>query len=763
VPIQINQGDLSVRPIVAARLAAGIALVSIVSAQAPVLAQSTDRKDGDTTPGEAIVVTAARSALPPSALPLTIDIIGKDTLDQQMTIGGSVTDAVATLTPSFSPTRQKLSGAGETLRGRSPLYAINGIPQSTPLRDGSRDGFTIDGFFIDRVELIFGSNALQGIGGTGGIVNQVTVGAPQKEGLSGRVLLQGTADNDFHGDGLGWKGGGLLQYKTGAFDATIGATYENRGVYYDGQSRRVGLNLTQGETQDSKTTNFFARFGYELSSSARIDLIASRVEMKGDGEFVALVGRRPTAADPTFVPTSAVRGDPPGKSAASRTESLALSLTDKDLGGGNLVTQLFFNRTHDTFGGEINPQATFQDPVLAPVGTLFDQSENRSRKLGTKFSYERPVPGFEDLTAIVGFDALFDKTEQALIATGRVWVPPSDFRSLAPFGQLNLKLLGGKLRLAGGARWENVQIKIDDFHTLPSTTFVACSASLPAGTPCGLSTYGGVAVTGGKPKFSDLLLNGGVILEPWKGIRAYASYAEGFTAPDIGRITRSLNRTGINLDDYLDISPIVTNNREIGLEVKRGPLDASVAYFWSSSDKGQLLIARPDRTFDVQRQRVEIQGLEINLKAQLPIDGLRAGIGYAHIQGRYDSDSANPDGVVDTDLDGSNISPDRVNLNATYAKGRISALVQTQFYLSRSFHADAGKTRPDQRNNFGGYAVTDASLRYQTDLGGLSLSVQNLFDKFYIDYSSDTRLPTDNLAFFAGRGRTFTLSWDYRF
>jgi iron complex outermembrane receptor protein len=41
--------------------------------------------------------------------------------------------------------------------------------------------------------------------------------------------------------------------------------------------------------------------------------------------------------------------------------------------------------------------------------------------------------------------------------------------------------------------------------------------------------------------------------------------------------------------------------------------------------------------------------------------------------------------------------------------------------------------------------------------------VQNLFDKFYIDYSSDTRLPTDDLAYFAGRGRSFTLSWDYGF
>lgn len=708
-------------------------------------AGASDVREGD------IVVTAARTALPVNALPLTIDIIGKDTLDQQVTLSGSVTDAVANLTPSFSPTRQKLSGAGETLRGRSPLYAINGIPQSTPLRDGARDGFTIDGFFVDRVELIYGSNALQGIGGTGGIVNQVTVGAPKIEGISGRVLLQGTADGDFHGDGIGWKAGGLVQYKAGDFDATIGATYEKRGVFYDGQSRRVGLNLTQGESQDSKTTNFFARLGYAVSSSGRIDLIASRYEMKGDGDYVAIAGNRLKG-----VPTSAVRGVPPGVPAASRTESVALSYTDSDLAGGNFVSQFFFNRTRDTFGGEIAPIDTFQDPAIAPIGTLFDQSQNRSRKLGAKFSYERAVPGFKALTATLGFDAMVDKTEQRLIATGRVWVPPADFRSLAPFAQLNLKLLDGKLRLAGGARWENVQIKIDDYHTLASTTAVRIR---PNG-PFDPASFGGVAVAGGKPKFDDVLFNGGVIVEPWDGIRAYASYAEGFTVPDIGRITRAVNKPNQDIDTYVDIAPIVSNNREIGVELKRGPLDASATYFWSSSDKGQLLIANSRGNFDVQRQRVEIEGLELNLRVAMPIEGLRLGLGYAHLEGRYDSDSANPDGIVDTDLDGTNISPDRVNLSANFNRGRIAALVQTQFYLSRTFH---GKKEPDQRNNFGGYAVTDASLRYDTGFGGVTLAVQNLFDKFYIDYSSDTRLPDDNFAFFAGRGRTFTLSWDYRF
>lgn len=726
-----------------------IAAALLTSAlSSPVFAQDAASTE-DGVGEDAIIVTAARTILPPNALPLTIDIIGKDALDQQLAMSGSVTDAVANLTPSFSPTRQKLSGAGETLRGRSPLYAINGIPQSTPLRDGSRDGFTIDGFFVDRVELIYGSNALQGIGGTGGIVNQVTVGAPKEEGLSGRTLLQGTADNDFSKAGMGGKIAGLVQYRAGAFDATVGAAYEIRGVFSDAKGRPIGLNLTQGETQDSKALSLFGRFGYELSPSARIDLIASRFELKGDGDYVATPGNRTLG-----IPTSAVRGNPPGKSAQNRTESVALSLTDSDLGGGNFVSQIFFNRSRDTFGGEVLTQATFQDIRIAPIGTLFDQSQNRSRKIGGKISYERAIPGFEDLTVTLGFDALWDTTEQRLIATGRTWVPPTDFRSLAPFAQANLKLFDGLIRVAGGARYENVKLTIDDYVTLATTT-----------TP-----RGGVAVAGGSPSFKDALVNGGIIIEPAQGIRAYASYAEGFTVPDVGRITRAIGTAGVDIDTFLDIAPIVSNNREIGVEFKRGPVDANATYFWSSSDKGQLLIARPDRIFDVQRLRVEIQGLELNLGVQTPIDGLKLNIGYAHLIGRFDSDAV-PDGIVDSDLDGTNISPDRLNLAANYTSGPFSARVQTQVYFKRRFDSkaraadDANPLHPLKLadNDFGGYTLTDANVRYQTGIGGISLAVQNLFNRQYIDYSSDTRLPTDQLSYFAGRGRTFTLGWDYRF
>ena len=122
--------------------ASAVAISSHASAQTSQAADDPQNED------ETIVVSAARTQLPASALPLTIDVIDREQLARQVQISGSTVDAVSALLPSFSPTREKLTGSGESLRGRSPLYAINGIPQSTPVRDGSRDGYTIDPFFI---------------------------------------------------------------------------------------------------------------------------------------------------------------------------------------------------------------------------------------------------------------------------------------------------------------------------------------------------------------------------------------------------------------------------------------------------------------------------------------------------------------------------------------------------------------------------------------------------------------------------------------
>jgi iron complex outermembrane recepter protein len=411
---------------------------------------------------------------------------------------------------------------------------------------------------------------------------------------------------------------------------------------------------------------------------------------------------------------------------------VSASLTDGNLAGGAFTLQGFYNRTSDTFAGGI--LATFQDPAIAPVGTLFEQSRNVSRKLGGKISYERAVPGFEALTLTIGFDALIDQTEQSLVQTRRSWVPQTDFRSLAPFGQANVKLFDGVVRLAGGVRYENVQLDVPDYTTL--------------------ATSGSRFVEGGKPSFDRALWNGGVVLEPMKGIRAYGSYAEGYTIADVGRVLRGISQPNVRIDDFLDLTPVISNNRELGVEVTQGPLTASVAYYWSSSDAGQVLVRNDDGIFNVVRQPIDIDGLELNLDTRTPVPGLKVGFGYSHVNGRTDT---NGDDRLDADLDGANISPDRLNLNADFTRGRFSARLQGRYYLSRSFDGQPAA------NDFVGYQLYDAYVAYDTSLGRLMLSVQNLGDTDYVTYYSDTQGPTDNTRFYTGRGRNFTLSWQATF
>ena len=704
-------------------LAGALALVLASPAYAQnVQSSDTIETEQDDNPSSEIVVTAARSQLPARALPLTVDVIDSEALDRQVLVSGSTVDAVSALLPSFSPTREKLSGAGESLRGRSPLYAINGIPQSTPVRDGSRDGYTIDPFFIDRVEVIYGSNALQGIGATGGVVNQVTVGAPREDGVAIDALAQITLPDGFDGEGIGAKSGALLGYRAGAFDASFGATLERRGAFFDGAGNRIGVDGTQGEIQDSDSWSLFARLGYELPTGARLELVANRFELEGNANYVLLPGDRSTD-----IPATSVRGVTPGDPPSNTAQLLSASLTDTDLGGGTFVLQGFYSQTSDVFGGGVF--GTFQDPAIDPSGTLFDQSANRSRKLGGKVSYERAVPGFDDLTLTAGFDALFDRTEQSLVQTDRVWVPRSDFRSLAPFLQGNLALADGVVRLAGGLRYENVELSVDDFRTLAS--------------------YGAVEVEGGSPSFEDVLWNAGVIVEPVNGLRAYGSYAEGFTIADVGRILRGITQPGVDVDDFLSLEPVVSNNRELGLEWNRGALQASASYFWSSSDFGSLLVLRND-VFEVERQPIKIEGFEASVNWKTPVPGLSLSGGYADLAGRTDGDG---DGSVDEDLDGANISPDRINLAADYATGPLSLSAQARFYLSREFNDAATAT------DFEGYTLLDAFIAYRTDIGEFALAASNLTDEFYVTYDSDTVRVTDNSRFFSGRGRTFTLSW----
>lgn len=138
-----------------------------------------DRSEIDTVDLDEIVVKATRSNKTAKDLPIKIDVFGEDEIRLQQSLTTNPTEILSNLIPSFSPSRQKLSDAGTSFRGRRPLFLIDGVPQSNPLRDGSRSGFTLDMEVVETIEVVFGANASQGLGASGGIINYITVSPPE--------------------------------------------------------------------------------------------------------------------------------------------------------------------------------------------------------------------------------------------------------------------------------------------------------------------------------------------------------------------------------------------------------------------------------------------------------------------------------------------------------------------------------------------------------------------------------------------------------
>ncbi|MEN3977289.1 TonB-dependent receptor plug domain-containing protein, partial [Emcibacter sp. SYSU 3D8] len=267
------------------------------------------------------------------------------------------------------------------MRGRTPLYMVDSIPQSTPLRDGKRSGYTIDPAFVDRVEVVYGANAIQGVGATGGVINYVTVAAPESGDWLNRISLELTTD-DFKKNGFHYKASALTATKLGLFDFVLGATFDKRDLYYDGKGRPVGVDTTQGDTMDTQAWNIFAKLGFDLDEDQRLEFMANIFEQEGDGDYVVVPGS--IAAG---IPATSVKGVPPGDPTYNDARNFALTYRHSNLVGGVLTLQGFYYDFYALYGGDTFP--VFQDPSIAPVGTLFDQSALSSEKYGAKLTYAR--------------------------------------------------------------------------------------------------------------------------------------------------------------------------------------------------------------------------------------------------------------------------------------------------------------------------------------------------------------------------------------
>lgn len=688
----------------------GLAVLTLAVASAPLQAQTTTLNE--------LVVSSSRSGTQLDESPQVVTVISREEIEQQLNFSSDSSQALSNLLPAYTPNRQKMTGSGETFRGRKALFLVDGVPQSNPLRSTGRGTHTIDLSMVERIEVIHGANAIHGLGATGGIINFITR-RPTSSEVSQHASIQGTVPtDDANSDTAGFKLNYRVEGTQKDFDYLLGISYEEQGVYTDANGDLVGVDNTQGDLMNSRAYDVFARLGYWIDDNQNVEFEINRFDVTGKQDYVSVDGDRDAG-----IPTTSIKGDPEGKAPRNQVLTASVKYQHDDLYGMNFDAQAYSQQFEGRFGATLTP--TFQDESIAPAGTLYDQSQAESDKLGAKFTLTKAGLLDNRLKLTGGLDLLKDSTAQTLVLTNRYWVPETDFNNYAPFVQAELKPLDN-LILNAGVRHEYAELNVDTFQTIASGN--------------------SVTVDGGNPSFKETLFNGGLVYKPTNWLSLFGNYSEGFGMADVGRVLRGINQKNQDVDDFLDLEPVITENREIGFRVDYKPFDFELSYYESDSDLGSRL-QMIDGTYFVKREKTEIDGYEATLGVDAH-EQHRIELAYSRINGKFDSDQ---DGRVDSKMDGLNIPPNRLTANwRARWNSKLDSLIQASHAFNRSFD------NPDKE--FDGYTLVDASVGYRLPEGKLNLSVANLFNEDYFTYYSQSAQVNDT-RYFKGRGRTVTLGY----
>ena len=646
-----------------------------------------------------VVVSATRGAEQLRSVPTSISVVAPQALETQTSLTGDLGDILAQTVPGLAQSTGTLSNYGQTLRGRNLFVLIDGVPQSTPLRNGLRSLRSINPSAIERVEVIRGASALYGYGATGGAINIVT-----KRAEEGAVNAFAEAGARFStqevGSSLSEHGQLRVSGRSGAFDYLASGSYEDWGYFFDGQGDLVPQDPQgQGGLAGADEYNVLLKGGVQLAEAQRVEASFNYYDFKQNIEYVTVPG---TAGEQ--------------KSSADEVEDAP----GKDPGTENLIATLRYEHA-DLLGSSLSVRALLQD-----FKTRFGYAEYypgggqgfiRSDKLGARLDIETPL-GFTEGTPLAGStlrwgaDVLRDETAQPL-EDGRTYVPPIQQTSAAPFAQLKLPL-AERAVVRGGARYEAFRLAVDDFTTL----------------------HGQSEVEGGTLNYDAFVFNAGGVFFLSDAAEVFASFSQGFSVADVGRTLRSYGE-GRDAEttsvEALGPEAIKVNGYEVGARLSTALADASLTGFINTSDLGASYVGDYPN-IRLSRAAERIRGVEATLDVR-PLEKVEVGGTFTYLEGKRDTDDGNG---YESFLGGSRIPPLKVTGYAAYTPiDGWNARVQ----LLHSGARDRFEAQEDGTYAYGQAPVdayTTVDLQTALDLGTLGagrgtiqVGVENLFDTFY--------------------------------
>lgn len=640
-----------------------------------------------------ITVTASRKVEIVDRTPAAVQVINQKDIQTQLLISPNLSNVLAQAAPAIAFGTNTTSNVGQTLRGRTPLILIDGIPQSTPLRAGSRDIRTIDPSSIERIEVVKGATAIYGNGADGGVINYITKKGAAAKAFNASTYLANTGMLAHSKNTLGGRFSQQFNGTINKFDYAVSGTYERTGVAKSADG--VALSPTYG-LGESNIYNGFAKLGYNINAKHRVEGMYNYYGSTQNTDYIEKTGKY------GVTPTIGVKGDHLGEDEGTRYNHNAyIKYAGKDL----------------FLGTDLEASAYLQDFYTIYGWTSFFQNGGQSTiasdKRGARLNLNTPyrVSSWFTGDVVYGVDLAQDVTSQILV-DGRTWVPEIKMNNTAPYLQANATIAGDWLFKAG--------YRYDDIHIdVPSFTQVVDSRGA-----------GGKYINGGKMAFNASTFNTGLRYARFEWFKPFVSYTQGFSVIDVGRYVRAAKENDIA---RMEIQPVKVNNYEAGFSSSHKYFDITGSYFVATNKVGASLIE--ENGWYVQQKAPEkTWGYEASVDAR-PLRFLHVGAAHMFVEGKADVNKNDDfEDAGDIYLSGTKISAPK-----TSAYIRVLPTRDINLYLQWLQFGDRKRFQPRSTGLYGSgegpvesEGVVNFSGSWQaTKKVQLNVGIENLLNKDY--------------------------------
>ncbi|AXY74624.1 TonB-dependent receptor [Paraflavitalea soli] len=666
-----------------------------------------------------VVVTAGRKLESIREVPSSVTIVQAKQIREQAAINPSITSILGNTVPGLGTFTNKATNAGQTLRGRSVLVLIDGIPQSTPLMNGARDLRSIDPAVIERVEVIKGATSIYGNGSGGGIINMITKKPDGNKLISGETRVGGDG-NVFHSDNtLGYRLSQTLHGTIKKFSYVLSGVYQRSGAQKDADGNVIAQADGLSET---RLFNGFGKLSYQIAANQQVTFSYNFFRSQQYAEYVNKAGKY------GVTPAIGIPGVDPGDPAGTpHSHNMYLSYRLTNLPAKSNLEVLLYDHRFQSLNRYVEKSNSWYGP---------GQTYIQSSKKGIRANFNTPwkaktISG--DVT--YGVDLLKDRTNQVL-TDGRVFVPDMNMLNFALFAQVKVDF--HELVLKGGIRYENAHIKVKDFNTIAK----------------GANGEGSIAIKGGTLNYNATMFNVGLRYNHFPVFSPFVSFSQAFGLNELGRVLRTATE---NTLDKITTDPVITNNYEAGFSSQWGPLNFSASYFVSTSRLGANLVEE-NGIFVTQREPERITGYELVAEVRIS-KTLKAGGSYSYVEGK--SENAAGDKVY---MNGERIAPPK-------GTGFINYQPIPALNLQLSTVYTGSRDRFAVRSN-GVYGLSEGPVKDVTYFNfnagyninssfNLAVGIENLFNQSYYPPRSQYRV--QDLEYVQGNGARLNMSIGYRF